>query len=220
MSFFYEFPAKAEFGKVLPKNKIYEHASPSTSVKSLFVKEVDKIIWSYKLSPETINLPTKGDVEEIQIFSILLKTGELKEEVLAAIDKAIPSPILYILSYEDKFQYAAAYKRRSEVDKAKWVVSGYYKTRWISGDKKRIPLPVVLDLKALYHALLKALIPLSQGQNETMAGLINRAEKLKTKERELSRVEARLRKEKQFNRKVEINSKLKSLKKEIEHLRQ
>ncbi|MFC1509800.1 DUF4391 domain-containing protein [Candidatus Omnitrophota bacterium] len=64
---------------MLPKNKIFEHASPTSAVKKLFVREVEKIIWSYKLSPETINLPAKVGILEIQIFTIILKTGTLKK---------------------------------------------------------------------------------------------------------------------------------------------
>lgn len=40
----YVFPASTSFGKVLPKSKIYEKATPSAKVKDLFVKQVDQII--------------------------------------------------------------------------------------------------------------------------------------------------------------------------------
>ena len=46
----------AAFGRILPKNKIYEHAHPSTALKELFVRQVDQIVWKYKLAHETINL--------------------------------------------------------------------------------------------------------------------------------------------------------------------
>ena len=65
----YAFPKAAAFGKVLAKSKIYEHAAPGSKVKGLFVKEVEKIIWAYKLSPATINLPAGSGVQEIQIFT-------------------------------------------------------------------------------------------------------------------------------------------------------
>ena len=219
MSVLYKFPENAYFGRVLSKSKIYEHAAPSSSVKKMFVGDVEKIIWSYKLSPETINLPAKGDTKEIQVFTIELKKGIMKYEVLQAIDKAIPSPIIYTLSYENKLQYAAAFKRQSESDKNKWVVSNYFETDWISADTGRVSLPVVLDLKALYHSLLKGIIPLPIRQNETTGELVLRAENLRIMEREAVKVEARLEREKQFNRRVEINAELRKLKKDIEETR-
>ena len=219
MNILYKFPENAYFGRVLSKNKIYEHAAPSSSVKKMFVRDVEKIIWSYKLSPETINLPAKGDTKEIQVFTIELKKGTMKYEVLQAIDKAIPSPIIYTLSYENKLQYAAAYKRQSESDKNRWVVGNYFETDWISVDTGRVSLPVVLDLKALYHSFLKDIIPLPIRQNETIGELVLRAENLRIMEREAVKVEARLEREKQFNRRVEINAELRKLKKDIEETR-
>jgi peroxiredoxin len=80
----YNFPDKAAFGKIIPKSKIYEHANPSGKVKELFVKEIEKIKWAYKLAPETLNLPERDGVREIQVFSISLKTGTFHNEVLQA----------------------------------------------------------------------------------------------------------------------------------------
>ena len=218
MNFQYKFPENAYFGKVLPKSKIYEHASPSSAVKNLFVREVEKITWSYKLSPETINLPAKGDVQEIQVFTIELKTGSLKHEVLQAIDKAISSPILYILKYENQVRYVAAYKRQSEADKSRWVVSSYFETDWMSADVKSVSIPVVLDLPTLYYYILKSIISLTARQNETINELVSRSESLSIMEREAAKVEVRLEREKQFNRKVEINAELRNIKNNIEDI--
>ena len=218
-SFQYTFPSNAAFGRVIPKSKIYEHASPSTRIKELFVREVEKITWSYKLSPETINLPAKEGVQEIQVFTITLKTGKLSHDVLQTIDKAIPSPILFVVNFDEQVRYVAAYKRPSEADKKKWVVSGYFETGWENKDVERIELPVVLNLGALYRTILKDIIPLSVRKNESLDGLVARLDILRIKEREMFKVQARLKKEKQFNRKVEINRALNELKSEIRNLK-
>jgi hypothetical protein len=219
VSLFYNFPKQAAFGRVLPKNKIHEHASPSSKVKGLFVLEVEKIVWSYKLSPETINLPAKNGVQEIQVFTIALKTGTIKHDVLQAIDKAIPSPILFVLTFNGKMRYVAAYKRPSEADKSKWVVSSYFETDWVPDDTKRTELPIVLDLGALYQAILKGIIPMPTRKNETIEELVARGDRLRIKERESAKIEANLKKEIQFNRKVEINAELRNINQEIEEIK-
>lgn len=219
MSLPYSFPKAARFGRVLPKSKIYQYASPNSKVRELFVREVEKIIWAYKLSPETVNLPARGFVQEIQVFTMPLKTGVLHHEVLETIDKAIPSPILFIPTHANRMRYVMACKRQSEADKQKWVVSDYFETEWMPEDAETTALPVALDLDALYHALLKRVIPVAARPDETMDALAARAERLRIQEREAVKVEARLKKEKQFNRKVEINAELKRLKKEIEALK-
>lgn len=51
MSALIAYPKQATFGRVLPKNKIYEHSGANTRLKDLFVKQVDQVIWQYKLAP-------------------------------------------------------------------------------------------------------------------------------------------------------------------------
>lgn len=216
----YNFPANAKFGKMIAKSKIYEHAPPTTKIKELFVQEVKKITWSYKLSPETINLPAKDGVQEIQVFTVLLKTSNLSHVVLQTIDKAIPSPILFVVSFEKKIRYIAAYKRPSEADKNKWVVSDYFETDWLNDETFLIELPVVLDMKALYQKILKDIIELPVRENETLDKLVARVDLVRLKEREMIKAQAHLKKEKQFNRKVKINAELKKLQQEIAELTQ
>ena len=215
----YNFPKAAAFGKILAKSKIYEHATPTSKVKELFVREIEKIIWAYKLSPATINLPASSGVQELQVFTIALRAGTLSHEVLQTIDKAIPSPILFILNYNGKSRFVAAYKRQSEVDKNKWVVSSYFGTAWMNETEEKKELPVVLNMAALYHFFLKALIPLPFRKAETLDELVLRVDLLRSKEREAGKLESRMKKEQQFNRRVELNRSLNELKQEIENLK-
>jgi hypothetical protein len=214
----FEYPAKAVFGRVVPKSKIYQHTSPPSGLKELFVRQVDQIIWKYKLAPETINLPSTKAVPEIQVFHITLKNGELKKEVLRCIDKAIPFPILFELHYEGKCKPIACYKRPNEADSTKWVISDYFETGWLADNAKREKLPVVLDLGVLYENLLSPLMPYPALAEETMLERIARMEKISIKKRELEKKEAQLAREKQFNRKVEINAEIRAVKQEIESM--
>ena len=142
----FNYPKKAEFGRVLPKSKIYAHANASTAMKDLFVRLVDQIVWKYKLAPETINIPATKSVPEIQIFQILLKNGELKQDVLRCIDKAVSLPIIFEVYYENKCQVVASYKRPNETDTSKWVISSYFESDWMPANTTRRTLPVALDL--------------------------------------------------------------------------
>ena len=83
---------------------------------------------------------------------------------------------------------------------------------------KRVALPVVLDLGALYRKILRSIIPLPARQNETLDELVSRVERLSIMDREAAFIAARLKKEKQFNLKVEINAELRNIKQEIEEL--
>lgn len=212
------YPANAAFGRTLPKNKIYEHSGANTRLKDLFVKQVDQIVWQYKLAPETVNLPARPGVAEIQVFTIHLKTAELHRDVLRCVDSAVQFPIIFELNHDHRVQVVAAYKRPNEADHSRWVLSEYFSTDWMASSAPRADLPVALHLGGLYERLLHTLIPLPARQHETLAQLVTRVEQAQVKRRELEKATERLGKEKQFNRKVEINTALRKLKTELDRL--
>jgi hypothetical protein len=212
------YPKQATFGRILPKNKIYEHSGANTRLKDLFVEQVEQIVWQYKLAPETINLPAKPGVPELQVFRILLKRGELAVDVLKCIDGAVPFPIVFELEYEGKVKVIASYKCPSATDASKWVISDYFSTTWMLSDSERCNIPVVLDLGGLYEALLQRLIPLTPRAYESFGALVERLEGVRDKQREIEKVRAKLAKERQFNRKVEINATLRQLNNELKEL--
>jgi len=218
----FDFPAKARFGRMVAKGKIYEHAKPTVALKNKFVSQIEKIAWQYKLSPETINLKASDVVPEIQVFNILLKEAELDEGVLRTIDKGIPFPIYFQLIYAGKVKAKAAYKRPSESDGKKWLVETYFESDWVSLDTPLQPLPIALDLEKLYALMLKSLMPhdvvehVPSGNMEKQVAWIKA---LQSKEKAYERLKAKRDKEKQFNRKVELNQQLKQIKQDIEHIK-
>lgn len=219
MNVLYKFPQSAYFGRTVPKSKIYAKFLPTSAVKAMFIKDVNKIIWKYKLSSKTINLPSRGAIYEIQIFTVELKNGILRQEVLRTIDRAIPSPIIFQLVFGGKLKYTAAYKRPNDADKNKCVISNYFETDWVNQNFDQCSLPVALDLGILYEKLLLNLIKEPIRPNERFKEFMNRLDILKVKEKDMFKLNARIKKEKQFNRKVEINMSIHALKAEIEELK-
>ncbi|MEG9677326.1 MULTISPECIES: DUF4391 domain-containing protein [Citrobacter] len=215
---FINYPKQAVFGRTLPKNKIYEHSGANTRLKDLFVEQVEQIVWQYKLAPETINLPARPGVPELQIFSIQLKTSELNLDVLRCIDGVVQFPIIFELSFDGPTKVIAAYKRPNESDASRWVMSDYFMTAWLPSDCERAAMPLALDLGGLYEQMLHRLIPTPARPRESLADLVARVELVEAKHREVEKAASRLAKEKQFNRKVEINAHLRQLKKELEEL--
>lgn len=214
----FTFPKSAAFGKVLPKNKIYEHSGANARLKDLFVKQVEQIVWQYKLAPETINLPARPGVPEIQIFSIQLKTPELHDDVLRCIDGAIPFPIVFELTFDGRTQVTAAYKRPNEADASRWVLSDYFASNWLPIGSERTAMPTALHLGGLYEQLLQRLAPIPARPQEALADWVARIEQAQAKQREIEKTQTKLAKEKQFNRKVEINAHLRQLKNELQGL--
>ncbi len=57
----FDYPRQAELNRILPKSKIYAHARPSRALRDRFKSQIGEIVWKYKLSPETVNLPARQE---------------------------------------------------------------------------------------------------------------------------------------------------------------
>lgn len=207
----FAYPKQAEFDHPVPKTKIYAHTRLSRRVKELFVAQVGEIRWKYKLSPETVHLPARHGIAEIEVFELSLKTPELDDAVLHAIDQAIPFPLLFQLIHGGQVRFAAAYKRPSEADAAKWVIEARFQTTPQPVEASRPPLPVALDLGGLYEQIIRRHLPLPPRAGENLRDHVARWNAIAALEKEQTLVRARLRAEKQFNRKVELNARLRDL---------
>jgi hypothetical protein len=218
MSALFDYPRSAALSRVVPKTRIYEQAGADTALRDLFVEQVDQIIWRFKLAPETLNLSATRSVPEIQVFEVALRTGALDEGVLRAIDRAIPFPLIFELTHSGKRSVMAAYKRPSEADSAKWVISGYFATDWVPEDAPREPLPVAVHLSGLYDRILTSIMPVPAQADEDIQARVERVEAIRTKTREVERMQARLAREGQFNKRVAINAELRAARLELERL--
>jgi hypothetical protein len=203
----FDYPQRARKDRVLPKNKIYDNARPSRAVRERFVAQIDQIVWRYVLGPGNLNLPPTPAVREIQVFEIALKSGELREDVLRTIDRAIPSLLFFELTFQGRVRFVAAYKRASLV----------------GGEAGAGILPVALDMAGLYEQMLRQHIAASPFALRSRAGepletTIERVAKIRGKRRECKQLESKLRKEVQFNRKVEINAELRQRQAELTEL--
>jgi hypothetical protein len=219
----FDYPQRARKDRVLPKNKIYDNARPGRAVRERFVAQVDQIVWRYVLGPGNLNLPPTPAVREIQVFEIALKTGELREDVLRTIDRAIPSLLFFELTFERRVRFVAAYKRASELATNQPIVETYFETPWQDANAPRQPLPVALDMAGLYEQMLRQHIAASPFALRSRAGealeeTVERIAKIRGKRRECKQLESKLRKEIQFNRKVEINAELRQRQAELVHL--
>jgi hypothetical protein len=226
-----DYPERTRLGRTVPKNRIALSGKATRRVRDQLTTRVVRIIWANKLAPETLKLPATRAVPEIQVFQLVLKPAgigdELPADILRCIDRAIGFPLIFELTASredgaarDQIRVAASYKRPSEAEAGQWVIGDYFAADWLPVNTPRAPLPVALDLAGLYEQMLRQLIPLPARGGEPIAALAERQRQFATKQRECRRLEIRLHREKQFNRKVEINRQLRELKAELDTLRE
>jgi hypothetical protein len=214
----FAFPKTTEFGRPIAKAKIFAAAKASKRIRELFASQVEAIVWRHKLSPETLNLPGRKGVNEIQVIELILRVPDTDDGIVQTIDKAVPFPIAFQLVYLDQVRFAMSYKRPSEADASKWVIEGLFQTSPQPVDAPRPPLPVALDLAGLYEQILRCHIPLAARPGESIAEQVARYNALQAKKKAQQQLQARLEQEVQFNRKVELNAELRTITAELAFL--
>lgn len=193
----------------------------TTNVKQRFVDEVKRIRWAYKLGEESLHLKDSEAVPEIQVFEIELKGRDLSDTVLTAIDKAIPSPIVFEKvrstgGQRDEVEVVAAHKTPGARGPK---LSSYLHSDWQPVQTPRSPLPSAIDLTVLYAQILATLMPLEVRPGEVLSDVFARLDMTRSLEREIARLERKMRTELQLNRKVELLRVLKTKQSELANLK-
>ena len=90
-------PRSTEFNKFVAKTNFYKRANITPKIHNFIEQQVDRITWSNKVAPTTMNI-SSGEVVEFQVFHIQLKTPDLDNAVPIFIQKSVPHPILFVIS--------------------------------------------------------------------------------------------------------------------------
>ncbi|MDQ9817802.1 DUF4391 domain-containing protein [Acinetobacter bereziniae] len=220
----YKFPQRAKVDRLIPKNKFYEQGKANSKIEQPFVDQVENIRWAYKLASSTIHLQDHEDLKEIQIFRVKSRVKDLDVSILSFIDKLILTPIIFEIIYQDKVKVVAAYKRLNQVDKTKAVIGQYYASDWLE-DHDRVELPFYLKLVDLYEYFIEQLLPITsnkdQGNHDKSVSIelkLQKAQQLESLQKQLDKLKSKLKNEKQFNRKVELNKHILALESDLKKI--
>lgn len=211
-------PKTTEFNKRIPKQKFYENMDITPALKKAFVEQVKVIYWKNKIAESTTNLAAGVDVTELEVFEVRLNSPVIDESLLRQIDKGIPYHILFLLEYQGKYQAWIGYKEAVARNKA-FKVNGYYHTEWLTEDE--LPLKLEgLNVDDVYENFVRQIagdiFTSLENSSESLKDSVVRAEKRRELQKDIEKLQGKISREKQFNRKVELNTELKKLKKRLE----
>ncbi len=223
---FLNIPDSCFIGNTIYKKLFYENADLSASDKSLFTDTISKIVWLYCLKPETLNIVAYmdevRDYPEIEVIEVLVHKDYKLKRIAEIIMRTIPYPMVLIFKLEDKRQFYVAHQRTSQSDSSKNTIEEFIATDWLDSDSD---LFAKLDIKqmrftnfyALYSDIvdaisiynLSAIMPMEE--NITGAEARQLSADIEAIEQEIVSLRSKLKKESQFNRKMELNIEIKKL---------
>lgn len=211
-------PKTTEFNKRIPKQKFYENLEISPALKKVFVEQVRIIYWKNKIAASTTNLAAGTDVTELEVFEVRLSSSVLDDSLLRQIDKEIPYHILFLLEYQGKYQAWIGYKEAAASGNKAFKVNGYYHTEWLVEDE--LPLKLEgLNVDAVYENFVRQIAGdklKTEAAGESLKESVARDEQKQALQKQIATLQAKIRKEKQLNKQMQMNTELKKLKKELE----
>ena len=212
-------PERTEFNKRIPKQKFYENMEVSPALKRVFAEQIRIIYWRNKLAATTMNIAAGEEVTEIEVFEVRVQEPQFDEAVLRQIDKEIPYHILFLLTCDRKEQAWIGYKEAAASGSNAFKVSRYYHTDWVPEGSLSFSIDG-LNMDAVYANLVRQIAgdSLSSTQGETLQESVARDEAKQKLIKQIASLETKMRKEKQLNRKVELNAELKKLRQGLERI--
>ncbi|MGE4273802.1 MAG: DUF4391 domain-containing protein [Desulfitobacterium sp.] len=215
-----ELPQGTAFNRRIPKQKFYENLSVNAELKRIFVEQINVIYWRNKISPSTVNIAAGETVSEIEVIEIRLNQNSLDKRVLQLIDREIPYHILFLLLYEAQVQAWIGYKEQSQGGTTAFKAGTYYYTEWLSANELSLRLDG-LNMDVVYEGFIRQIA--RERLDDTLGGdikdAVTRDERRQKLQKEITALENRIHREKQFNKQIELNSQLKRLRGELEGLR-
>jgi hypothetical protein len=192
----------------------------SPALKKIFVEQVRIIYWKNKIAASTTNLAAGTDVTELEVFEVRLSRPVLDDSLLKQIDKEIPYHILFLLGYQGKYQAWIGYKEAAASGNKAFKVNGYYHTEWLVEDE--LPLKLEgLNVDAVYENFVRQIAGdklKTNSAGESLKDSVARDKQKQVLQKQITTLQAKIRKEKQLNKQMQMNTELKKLKKELEVL--
>ena len=215
-------PKTTEFNKRIPKKKFYENINVTPAMRRIFIDQIKVIYWRNKIAPSTMNLEAGQSVTEIEVFEVKLNSTPLDVSVLRQMDKEIPYHIVFLLEFEGKYQAWTAYKEKAGSGSNAFKVDTYYHTDWLPENGIALKLDG-LNMDAAYENYVRqiagdSLRTASTGEPESLKESVERDKQMQQLQKQIDALQAKVRKEKQLNRQIELNTELKRLQKRIAEL--
>ena len=197
----FELPKSCYVNKFIPKKVFYDKVGVSSNVKDEFISLVDRITWLYKLSEDTLGITKTEEIEEIQIFQIDVKEKKVPTNVIKTITKGVKYKVLFVIKYQDDYCYSIK-------------VEDSYNSEW--NDVIEFNFNAI-NLRTVYENIVKKIIK-EETNEKSFSKIIEDNDYKKELENKINKLKQKIKSEKQFNRKVELNTELNFLIKEMEEI--
>lgn len=228
-------PPNALVEQRVPKKLLLEHGAPTAADKRQIQDGIEEIVWVAALKPTNIGVPAFEDAVrqylEIAVVTVELRTAAKPPRLIELIHRAIPYPLVLVTRQSEAVSLSLAHKRWSQGEAGKVVIDELQQAA-LNPDAPSTQEAAFLaslavsllpsqDLFTLYDGMLARLAALEASRitgafappdsPEQASALRQGLDRHVGLQRDLELLRARAKKEKQINRRVELNLEIQRL---------
>jgi hypothetical protein len=228
-------PPNALVEQRVPKKLLLEHGAPTAADKRQIQDGIEEIVWVAALKPTNIGVPAFEDAErqylEIEVLTVELRPAAKLPRLIELIHRAIPYPLVLVTGLGEAVSLSLAHKRWSQSEAGKVVIEDVRQVA-LSPDAAPTQEAAFLaslavsclpsrDLFILYDGMLARLAALEASRitgafvppdtPEHASALREGLDRHTQLQRDLDLLHVRAKKEKQINRRVELNLEIQRL---------
>ena len=229
-------PPEARVDARVPKKLLVEQGAPTSADKRAIQDGIDELQWLAACKPTTIGVPSFADDTrdylEIAVVACAFRPGAKSARLIELIHRAIPYPVLLVTTDEQGVALSAAHKRHAQNEANKVVIErlvfvGGIRTEQLNTNETAFLQSLSLakqsrrDLCTLYEEWLARIEALNAARlngafaaSDEPEAIERRREALEAHSRltrEITGLRAKANREKQLNRRVDLNLEIQRL---------
>jgi len=230
-------PQESRVDQRVPKKLLVENGAPTAADKRQINDGIEELLWVAALKPGTVGVPEYRDatheVLEIAVLSLALRAEAKATRLVELIHRAIPYPVVLVSAQADEIGLSLARKRLAQNEAGRVVLDEAPVTcsldatpvgaEWLTG--LSLAAQPRAHLLALYNGWIACLEALQAAKITGRLALVADSEAQEARrraladharlQRDIAALRAQAEKEKQVNRRVELNLELKRLEAEL-----
>ena len=196
----YGLPQRTEINKPLHKTKVFEKFDLTASQRDSFDADISRMFITHVVAESTIpTIKAGNEIADFYIIEVSLKRREYAPKNIELLAKFIPRKILFVLHFEEKAQFA--------IHHTKLICS-----EWQQRDTLNVPL-AGLDLDAVWENIVATIGSITVQEGNTLTEQIAIDDERAKLIKQIELLEKKARSEKQPRKKLELYSKIQTIKK-------
>jgi hypothetical protein len=233
-------PADTLVDRRVPKKLLLEQGAPTAADKRQIQDGIEELTWVAALKPNTIGVPAFRDEVreylEIAVVTAMFRNASKATRLTELIHRAIPYPIVLVTAQGNGVSLSVAHKRYSQGEKDAVVIDGVRRTSPLHSDslapcEDAFLVSIALsglptrDLYALYQGWIDRVSALEAATITGAYAVPGSAERAAAQrdaltahvriQQDISKLRTQAEREKQVNRRVELNLAIKRLEIEL-----